>query len=64
MKLRLIGTVQGRGIGSALVHQIINNARNRGIKTITLETVPEARGFYNKIGFKPTARRNILRYNI
>ena len=64
MKLRLIGTVQGRGIGSTLVRQIIANARARGLKTITLETVPEARGFYNKMGFKATSKRNILRYNI
>ncbi len=64
MKLRLIGTVQGRGIGRMLMDRIINNARNRGLKTITLETVPEARGFYNKMGFKPTAKKNILRYYI
>ena len=64
MKLRLIGAAPGRGIGSALVRQIIANARRRGLKTITLETVPEARGFYNKMGFKETNKKNILRYNI
>lgn len=64
MKLRLIGSKQGRGIGSMLIRQIIANARTRGLKTITLETVPEARGFYNKMGFKKTNKKNIMRYNI
>ena len=62
MRIRLIGTNKGRGIGKLLMERIINNARNRGLKTITLESVPEARGFYNKIGFLPIGIGNNMRY--
>jgi len=64
MRIRLIGTNKGRGIGKLLMERIINNARNRGLKTITLESVPEARGFYNKIGFRPIGIGNNMRFNI
>ena len=63
MKLYLIGTRQGKGIGRLLVEQIIHNAKQRGLKTITLESVPEARGFYNKLGFVPYYG-NYMRYYI
>jgi len=65
MRIRLIGTNKGRGIGKLLMERIINNARNRGLKTITLESVPEARGFYNKMGFRPIGiTGNNMRFNI
>ena len=64
MRIRLIGTNKGRGIGRVLMERIINNARNRGLKTITLESVPEARGFYNKMGFRPIGIGNNMRFNI
>jgi len=64
VRIRLIGTNKGRGIGRMLMERIINNARNRGLKTITLESVPEARGFYNKIGFMPIGIGNNMRYYI
>lgn len=64
MRIRLIGTNKGRGIGKFLMERIINNARNRGLKTITLESVPEARGFYNKMGFRPIGVGNNMRFNI
>lgn len=64
MRIRLIGANKGRGLGSVLMKQIINNARNRGLKTITLESVPEARGFYNKMGFLPIGIGNNMRYYI
>jgi len=64
MRIRLIGTNKGRGIGRVLMERIINNARNRGLKTITLESVPEARGFYNKIGFRPIGIGSNMRFNI
>ena len=64
MRIRLIGTNKGRGIGRALMTRIINNARNRGLKTVTLETVPEARGFYNRMGFRPIGIGNNMRFNI
>jgi N-acetylglutamate synthase-like GNAT family acetyltransferase len=65
MRIRLIGTNKGRGIGKILMERIINNARNRGLKTITLESVPEARAFYNKMGFRPIGiTGNNMRFNI
>ena len=64
MRIRLIGTNKGKGIGKLLMTRIINNARNRGLKTITLESVPEARGFYNKMGFRPIGIGKNMRFNI
>lgn len=64
MRVRLIGTKQGKGYGRILMQQIINNARNRGLKTVTLESVPEARGFYYKMGFVSIGIGNNMRYYI
>ena len=64
MRIRLIGTNKGRGIGRLLMNRIINNARNRGLKTVTLESVPEARAFYNKMGFRPIGIGSNMRFNI
>ena len=64
MRIRLIGTNKGKGIGKLLMTRIINNARNRGLKTVTLESVPEARGFYNKMGFRPIGIGSNMRFNI
>ena len=64
MRIRLIGTNKGKGIGRLLMNRIIANARNRGLKTITLESVPEARGFYNKMGFRPIGIGSNMRFNI
>ena len=64
LRIRLIGANKGRGLGSMLIRQIINNARNRGLKTVTLESVPEARGFYNKMGFLPIGIGSNMRYYI
>lgn len=62
MRIRLIGSNKGKGIGRMLMEQILNDARGRGLKTVTLESVPEARGFYNKIGFLPIGIGNNMRY--
>ena len=64
LRIRLIGTNKGRGIGRLLMERIINNARARGLKTVTLESVPEARGFYNRMGFRPIGIGNNMRFNI
>ncbi|BAT22538.1 putative acetyltransferase [Yellowstone lake phycodnavirus 3] len=64
MRIRLIGTNKSRGIGRVLMERILNNARNRGLKTVTLESVPEARGFYNKMGFRPIGIGSNMRFNI
>ena len=64
VRIRLIGTNKGRGIGRVLMERIIDNARARGLKTVTLESVPEARGFYNKLGFRPIGIGSNMRFNI
>ena len=64
MRIRLIGTNKGKGIGRVLMERIIDNARTRGLKTVTLESVPEARGFYNKLGFRPIGIGSNMRFNI
>ena len=64
LRIRLIGTNKGRGIGRLLMERIISNARARGLKTVTLESVPEARGFYNRMGFRPIGIGNNMRFNI
>jgi N-acetylglutamate synthase-like GNAT family acetyltransferase len=64
VRIRLIGTNKGRGIGRVLMERIIDNARLRGLKTVTLESVPEARGFYNKMGFRPIGIGKNMRFNI
>lgn len=64
VRIRLIGTNKGRGIGRVLMERIINNARQRGLKTVTLESVPEARAFYNKMGFRPIGIGSNMRFNI
>ena len=64
MRIRLIGTNKGRGIGRMLMERIIDNARQRGLKTVTLESVPTARGFYNKLGFRPIGIGRNMRFNI
>jgi N-acetylglutamate synthase-like GNAT family acetyltransferase len=64
VRIRLIGTNKARGIGKLLMERIIANARTRGLKTVTLESVPEARGFYNKMGFRPIGIGSNMRFNI
>jgi len=64
VRIRLIGTNKGKGIGRVLIERIIDNARMRGLKTVTLESVPEARGFYNKMGFRPIGIGKNMRFNI
>jgi len=64
VRIRLIGTNKARGIGRVLMERIIDNARARGLKTVTLESVPEARGFYNKMGFRPIGIGSNMRFNI
>lgn len=64
VRIRLIGTNKGRGIGRLLMERIIANAQARGLRTVTLESVPEARGFYNKMGFRPIGIGSNMRFNI
>ena len=52
LELSLIGTRPGKGIGKLIFEQIKENAENSGITKIRLDSVPDAFGFYSKLGFK------------
>ena len=45
---------RGQGIGRKLLDAVVTNLRERGIERITLGPAPEARGFYEKMGFQYT----------
>lgn len=62
VKIRLISTKSGHGFGRNLMERIINNARNRNLSTISLYSVPEARGFYLKLGFVPIGKSKMRYY--
>ena len=55
LEISLIGAKQGKGIGSQMMEKIIDDAKARGITSITLDSVPSALGFYVKYGFLLTA---------
>ena len=44
---------RGRGIASAIVARLVEEARARGCDKIYLETTPEARAMYARLGFQP-----------
>jgi len=53
MRLYVIGTKPGRGIGGILLNQIENNARNRGVRKLRImDPVNNARAFYQHKGYK------------
>ena len=58
LTIPLIGAKQGKGIGSQLMQRIINNAENRGINRINLNSVPNALKFYRKFGFDVISANN------
>ena len=58
LTIPLIGAKQGKGIGSRLMQKIINNAENRGVNRINLNSVPNAVKFYKKFGFDIISANN------
>lgn len=59
--LNVVQTVEkyrGKGIGRAVVEAAIDHARKRGIKTIELDSVEDAVGFYKKLGFEEVENGN------
>ena len=57
VRLYLVGSKPGRGIGGVLMQQIENNARQRGVRKIRImDPVNNARGFYQHLGFGPASR--------
>ena len=41
-----------KGVGSALMHQLLKEAENRQLPTVTLNAQTHAIGFYNRFGFQ------------
>jgi GNAT superfamily N-acetyltransferase len=44
---------QGRGIGRAVYLALENRAKDWGLETLRLESTSAARGFYERLGFRP-----------
>ena len=57
--LNVIVTEPGHGYGSALINRIKSNARKKNFKKINLNSVNEARKFYEKMGFKKSSNIRI-----
>lgn len=59
--------MRGKGIGSRLLHMLERAAREKGIKTISLEVVdsnPRAQALYERLGFVAIRQRTVWPYNI
>ena len=57
MKLYVIGTKPGRGIGGILLNQVENNARNRGVRKVRImDPVNNARSFYQHKGYRDSVK--------
>jgi ribosomal protein S18 acetylase RimI-like enzyme len=46
-------SLQGKGIGAAMLYFAENVARDRGFRTMTMHARKTALGFYEKLGYKP-----------
>ncbi|MDB5196876.1 MAG: acetyltransferase [Flaviaesturariibacter sp.] len=51
-QMAVLNDLQGKGVGKALMNFAENLARDRGYKTITMHARKNARGFYEKMGYK------------
>lgn len=58
-RLMIDARFQGKGIGRAAMHKIIEHARKKGFRTLATSYVPEPgnpEGFYLSLGFRHTGR--------
>ena len=51
-QMAVLNTLQGKGIGKALMQFAENIARDRGFRKITMHARKTATGFYEKLGYK------------
>ena len=51
-QMAVLNTLQGKGIGRALLSFAENIARDRGFKLITMHARKSAAGFYERLGYK------------
>ena len=49
-----IATTQKKGVGRLLMNRIKNDAKKAGYKTLRVNSIPNAVGFYKKMGFNVT----------
>lgn len=57
------GHARGHGVGQALVETALADARERGLRRVTLDVADEnaaARKLYERMGFRPTGRTSTL----
>ena len=47
---------QGRGIGRLLWQSLLKAAQTKGLRMLTLDSDPDAEGFYRTLGFKTVGR--------
>ncbi len=53
-QMAVLNTLQGKGIGKALMQFAENIARDRGFRKITMHARKSATGFYEKLGYQVT----------
>jgi GNAT superfamily N-acetyltransferase len=57
------GHARGGRVADALVGQVLDDARARGLARVTLDVAEQncrARAFYERMGFRPTGRQGVL----
>lgn len=62
-KLYLLKDFKGQGLGKMLLSQVLEDARHRGIKSVTLgvyDQNSEALSFYERLGFRKIGERDFL----
>lgn len=55
-QMAVLNTLQGKGIGKALMQFAENIARDRGYKKIMMHARKSATGFYEKLGYKVSGK--------
>jgi predicted GNAT family N-acyltransferase len=50
-RLAVVAEYRGRGVGTAILERLIEEARNRGYERVFLHAQIQALGFYKKFGF-------------
>jgi hypothetical protein len=68
LEISLIGTTPGKGIGKLLIEQIKENTMNKNKHNrITLNSVPTAKAFYEKLNFKTNKQNDehiLMHFNL
>lgn len=50
-RMAVLSSWRGRGVGSALLHALLDAARDRGLARVALNAQCSAEGFYERLGF-------------